>query len=156
MTAALSSLSPLVDAPRAELARLCRAICIERERNGEAARSFDEDFQRALFDVQSRFGATSVSEDDLAETVAQETDRVADAAVLTELLLPKLLSAIRSKIPAASPAPSPAVPASAPLSEKVDTSSSAPSSPLGIADLLEGMLDQQRSEIRSRNTRTRS
>lgn len=144
MTAEIPSFSSVLEAPRAELARLCRQICVEREKGSQAPRSYDADFQHALAEIQAHFGPTSVSEDDLGEIVRTEEKRVADAAVLADLLLPRLLSSLRSKLPPLSSSVAPQ-PASAAEPRRTVTTA-----PLGVADLLEGMLDQQRSEARNR------
>lgn len=153
MTAAISSFPIGLDAPRAELARLCRKICIARERDGQLDRSLESEFQHALAEIHAHFGSESVSEEDLWEIVRVEEKRVADASVIAELLLPRLLTALRSQLPAPAPSPSLAPPPSASTPEPRTLS---PAAPLGIADLLEGMLDQQRSELRSRHSSHRS
>lgn len=130
--------------PRAELARLCRNICVQRERSEQASRSYEAEFHQALSEIQALFGLDSVSEEDLWEVVRAEEKRVADAAVIAELLLPRLVTALRPKVPPQAPslaAPQPAAP----------EPRAANAAPLGVADLLEGMLDQQRSEARSRS-----
>ena len=68
----------LDDAPRAELARLCRQICLTRESNPAPATSVDSELSSALFSVRETYGLTSVSEDDLIEIFRLEQERVAN------------------------------------------------------------------------------
>ncbi len=151
MTAAISSLPTVLDAPRAELARLCRRIWVERQRSGQQVSSPEVEFQQALGEIHAQFGPDVLTEEDLWEIVRVEEKRVADAFVLAELLLPRLLTALRTKHPG--PATTSLAP---PPSSSPEPRASPPAAPLGIADLLEGMLDQQRSELRSRPSKSRS
>ncbi|HEY9154851.1 MAG TPA: hypothetical protein VIM69_06970 [Opitutaceae bacterium] len=122
-------------------------------------------FARALSDVQTRFGATSVSESDLEKIIATEANRVADAAVTAELLLPKLVAALRTQMPTmiSVPAPAAPLPTSTPVSQPaLQFTSPSPAekgtpppprkspraAPLNVADLIDGMLDQDRNENR--------
>ena len=152
MTAAISSFPIVLDAPRAELARLCRKIWVDREKSGQQVLSPEADFQQALIEIHTRFGADTLTEEDLWEIVRVEEKRVTDAFVLAELLLPRLLTVLRAKLPGL------AAPSLAPLpaTASPEPRASPPAAPLGIADLLEGMLDQQRSELRSRPSHHRS
>jgi hypothetical protein len=123
-------------------------------------------FARALSDVQSRFGAASVNEADLEKIIATEANRVADAAVTAELLLPKLVAALRAQLPTMISVPAPtlsaAVSTTAATTPMPQFTSPSPAekgtpppprkspraAPLNVADLIDGMLDQDRNENR--------
>jgi hypothetical protein len=135
-----------VDVPRAELARLCREICVQCEKEAPRVKSYEEDFMRALAKVQEQHGLGSVNEETLWEIVSQEEKRVADAVVIAELLLPKLSHLLRGRAATSTPAFVPP-PAATPLppAENVPMARNAP---LGVADLIQGMLDQDRKAPR--------
>jgi hypothetical protein len=148
------------DAPRAELARLCRQICLGLETDALAAGSLDHDLSEALATVRAAHGSDSIHESDLLDLFRAEQLRVTDAAVLAELLAPKIAAYLRThglsaspfaeaapRAPAISPAPprSPPFSASSPLP-------AAPAGPPGIADLLDGMLEQDRHDARTHRT----
>ncbi len=122
-------------------------------------------FLRALGEVQSRYGTTSISQEDLEKIIATEANRVADATVTAELLLPKLVAALRTQIPtvisvpaaAQSVAPFTPTPASttqfsaaSPVEKGTPPAprKSPRTSPMNVADLIDGMLDQERNEPR--------
>lgn len=125
---------------------------MERERSSQQVTSPEVEFLQALADIHAQFGVDNLTEEDLWEIVRVEEKRVADASVLAEILLPRLLTSLRTKLPGSAITTSLAPP-TAPSPEP---RSSPPAAPLGIADLLEGMLDQQRSELRSRSSKSRS
>lgn len=130
----------MLDLPRAELSRRCRQIWIDHERNPHG--SLENDFVSALGEIQTRHGDAAPSEDDLWEIVRTEYDRVAQASSVAELLLPRISSLLQER------APSPINHAS-PHTEAPVTPSGASRAPISnIADLIEGMLDQQRDETR--------
>jgi hypothetical protein len=155
-----------IDAPRAELARLCRQICLGLETEAPAStRSLDHELSEALATVRAVHGPDSIHENDLLDLFRAEQLRVTDAALLAELLAPKLAAFMRSTGLSASPfaevpprAPSPATPspsALAPTRPPLSASSplpAAPAGPPGIADLLDGMLEQDRHDERTRRT----
>jgi hypothetical protein len=139
----------LDDAPRAELARLCRQICLTRETNPAPAASVDSELSSALLSVRETFGLTSVSEDDLIEVFRLEQERVANASVMVELLAPRLASLLQRRL---SLAPSPGILSKSAASSSVSettrpVASAAPEGPPGIADLIDGMLDQERHRL---------
>lgn len=101
---------------------------------------------RALATVQEQHGLGSVNEEILWEIVSQEEKRVSDAVVIAELLLPKLSSVLRGRAAASPPSFAPP-PAAAPL-PAAENVPMARTSPLGVADLIQGMLDQDRKAPR--------
>ena len=157
MTAATATLPAFVDAPRAELARLCRQICLLRENAAPAPESsLDHDLAEALATVRSLHGADSVHEEDLLDLFRAEQLRVTDAALLAELLAPKLAAYFRAHGLSANPFPESVARAAAaaprpPLSASASPPlPAAPAGPPGIADLLDGMLEQDRHDERTR------
>jgi hypothetical protein len=141
--------------PRAELARLCRRICVEQEKTGGDFTSLDEHLRGALGTVRDKFGPTSISEDELLDIFRREHARVTDAAVVAELLAPlitrgveqpastKVTSAVHPVAPGETKIPASETPSSEP-------SRASANAPLGIADFIDGMLDQDRREARNR------
>ncbi|ATC62801.1 hypothetical protein CMV30_01810 [Nibricoccus aquaticus] len=151
-----------IDAPRIELARLCRQICLNIETSAPADHhALDRDLAEALATVRAAHGPDSIHENDLLDLYRAEQLRVTDAALLAELLAPKLAAFLRNHGLSSSPfpgftppsaAPFPA-PQSAPARSPLSASSplpAAPAGPLGIADLLDGMLEQDRRDERTR------
>jgi hypothetical protein len=150
-----------VDAPRAELARLCRQICLGLETDApDTGSALDRELAKALDSVRDIHGPNSIHEDDLLDLFRAEQLRVTNAAVLAELLAPKLAAYLRTHglAPSASgpsPAPRAAASSSAPTRPPLSASSTlpaAPAGPPGIADLLDGMLEQDRQDERTRRT----
>jgi hypothetical protein len=149
-----------IDAPRVELARLCRQICLTREKSASesALNSLDHDLAEALATVRAAHGPDSIHENDLLDLFRAEQLRVTDAALLAELLAPKLAAFLRTTGLSASPfaesiarpaPPASAAPARPPLSASSPLPA-APAGPPGIADLLDGMLEQDRRDERTR------
>jgi hypothetical protein len=117
--------------PRDEnIARLCRQICLCRTR-GQVAEA--DRLETALRDqVSAGFG-----EDALQEIFSCEQKRVSDAYMLAEVLGPLLTEHLSANTPDPARAHVPAA-----------RSSSRPATadrPLAIADLIEGMLKQERA-----------
>jgi hypothetical protein len=164
LTEAIATFSPPTDAPRAELARLCRQICLAREQGATAAgKSLDDDLSQALSSIRTTYGIESVHENDLLDLYRTEYTRVADASLLAELIAPKIAARLRAEgtftdappSQSASPARPPTSPAAPrPLSAS-STLPAAPAAPPGIADLLDGMLEQDREDERTRRTGSR-
>lgn len=142
LTAALSSSPLILDAPRAELARLCRQIWIDHERTPHV--SLENDFTSALSEVQAHHPDASLGEDDLWDVVRAEYDHVAQASAVAELLWPRLTALLRER-PAAAGRALPTAPTAA-----APAVSAPPPRPAvsGVADLIEGMLDLERREAR--------
>jgi hypothetical protein len=108
----------------------------------------EDEFLVALTTVRATYGPASINETDLKEIVATEESRVADAAVLAELI------ATRMAVQQTQPAAQPAAPSRA--AEGASPSRSAPipfpvtpsASPFSIADLIDGMLAQEKRDVR--------
>jgi len=108
----------------------------------------EDEFVLALSTARATYGAASLNENDLKEIVSIEESRVADAAVIAELLASRLATQ-------QPPAPKTISPL-APKTETAATRSPAPttfptgnsSSPLSIADLIDGMLSQEKRDVR--------
>jgi hypothetical protein len=152
-----------VDAPRVELARLCRQICLGMETaGGPSGHSLDIALSEALATVRAAHGPDSIHENDLLDLFRAEQLRVTDATLLAELLAPKLAAFLRTAGLSSAPFPgatprtaATTTPAPAPSRPPLSASSplpAAPAGPPGIADLLDGMLEQDRHDERTRRT----
>ena len=164
MTAATAIPYASLDAPRAELARRCREICLASQLSESGpATSLERDLSQALAGVRGMFGSESVHEEDLLELFRTEQARVADASILAELLAPRLAAWFEnhhaSAVPAASAQPrqEKSTDVSPPERRPLSASSTlpAPAGPPGIADLLDGMLEQDRQAERTGRTGSR-
>jgi hypothetical protein len=122
-----------------DLARLCRRVCVLRER-GLAA-----DAERVRAGELTEMLAALRTPDDTEETIAQrlaatfavEAERVANAAVLAELLAPLIAEHTR--------------PATGPVAMRSDSTSPLPvpkpaprAGPLDLADFIDDMIAQER------------
>jgi len=108
----------------------------------------EDEFLVALTTVRATYGPASINETDLKEIVATEESRVADAAVLAELITTRI-TVQQAQPTARPPAPShssegagPSRPTPIPFPV---TSSAAPFS---IADLIDGMIAQEKRDVR--------
>lgn len=141
----------LQGAPRAELARLCRQVCLAREQGKMSPVTAEDEFVLALTTVQATYGPASIGEDDLKDIVSTEESRVADAAVLAELISSRL-AAVAPGLSADSPHPFPEKTTtekfSAPALPAPFTSGGS-NSPLSVADLIDGMLAQEKRDVRT-------
>jgi hypothetical protein len=109
----------------------------------------EEEFLVALRTVRATYGSASINETDLKEIVAIEESRVADASVIADLLAARINTL----------QPQPAIQLSAVSSIPEDVRPSLPTpppfpssrsaSPLSIADLIDGMLTQEKRDVRS-------
>ena len=108
----------------------------------------EDEFLLALTTVRATYGPASINETDLKEIVATEESRVADATVIAELLSLRL-NVQDTRTPFASnhtPQPEQNSTTSLPTPIPFPTSNS--TSPLSIADLLDGMLSQEKRDVR--------
>lgn len=133
-----TSSKPDVLAARFELARLCRKICLSRELNPATTATIDDEMEAALATVRASFGPESVSSDDLLDLFQTETKRVADAAALAEIIIPRLQNAL-----ARAPISNPEVTTKTPR-PRIEEKPKMPAGGLNIADMIDGMLDQER------------
>jgi hypothetical protein len=160
LTAASAISLPDTSAPRAELARLCRQICLQRH-DHEASKkgTLDRELAEALATVRATHGTESVHENDLLDLLRAEQLRVADASVLAEILAPKIAAYLRQHgLSNAAPPSAADSPRPTPARPSLSASSTLPAAPAGppdIADLLDGMLEQDRHEERTRRTGSR-
>jgi hypothetical protein len=163
LTAATAIPYASLDASRAELARRCREICLALETSGAgAASSLENDLSQALTAVRETFGADSVHEEDLLDLFRAEQTRVTDASILAELLAPRLTAWLEAHKSPSTPVPAstnsprhetaPSFTAPAPRPLSASSPLPAPAGPPGIADLLDGMLEQDRQDERNRRT----
>ncbi len=123
------------------IVRLIRQICVFREQGDmiAAGRLRENDLAGAVDEFRRRHGAEALPDQDLLDLFAAEERRVADAVILSELLLPRLLAALSAARtdavtrPVARSLPSDARPAAI------------PAGPPAISDLLDAMLAAERS-----------
>ena len=113
------------------------------------------DFARASAAVS----AARARDDDTWEAcLAAERKRIDDAQLLAELLVPLLAERLTDSLSTRFPVPGETGPSPAAAARKAKASRdrTTPSAPLEIADFIEGMLAQERAEVRDRATRQAS
>jgi hypothetical protein len=111
-------------------------------------RTAEDEFLLALTTVRATYGPTSINETDLKEIVATEESRVADATVIAELISSRI-AAQGSRSPFASDLyPQPEEKPTKGLPTPIPFPTSNTASPLNIADLLDGMLAQEKRDVR--------
>lgn len=162
MNHATFSQLPVAENPLAGLTRLIRQVCLLRE-NGDtvqAAKLHNGALADAVRDCRLAHGPQALPESELQAMFAAEERRVAEAAILSELLVPRLAACFPAD---------PVSVRSAPLrpgAARGEVSTEPPPSPAGppvISDLLDAMLAAERntgrapgiSQRESRNTTTR-
>jgi len=109
----------------------------------------EDEFLVVLSTVRATYGPASINETDLKEIVATEESRVADAAVIAELIASRM-TALQTSTTASTPsAPSSAqAETNRPASTPAPFASSVSTSPFSIADLIDGMLAQEKRDVR--------
>ena len=134
--------------PLAGITRCIRQICLLREQDNitEAERVEKNEFANTLRDLRLAHGPEFLPESELRGMFAAEQKRVADAIILSELLIPQLVKSFP-----ASTSASPQAKAVSVSSNSRDSSVPIPNaaaaagvSPM-IADLLDAMLASERS-----------
>lgn len=160
MNHATFSQLPVAENPLAGLTRLIRQVCLLRE-NGDAvqaAKLHNGSLADAVRDHRLAHGPEALPESELQAMFAVEERRVAEAAILSELLVPRLAACF--------PADPASVRSAPPGAARGGVSAEPPPSPAGppvISDLLDAMLAAERntgrapgiSQRESRNTTTR-
>lgn len=133
-------------ASRAGLARLIRLACILREQGDAAgaARLQEEEVAVAVRDIRLAQGPEALPENELQAMFATEERRVTEAAILSELLLPRLVGCL----PVAS---APVRPVARPSPATAHSATPA-AGPPAISDLLDAMLAAERTIRRSSAT----
>jgi hypothetical protein len=136
-----SSQRPVDAARRAGIARLIRQVCVLREQGdaAQATRLQENEVANAVRDFRLMEGPEALPESELQAMLASEERRVADAQILSELLLPRLVehfpaepSPARSRGVRSLPGPLPAA-------------TKAVAGPPTIPDLLDAMLAAERT-----------
>lgn len=137
LTTLSTNLEPPAAGRVAGITRLMRRICLLREQGdaGQAARLHEQDLAAAVRELRAAHGAEALPDAELLRLFAVEEQRVAEAVVLAELLIPQLVGD-RPPVPAKS------VPA-APVPARPRVPAAPPGSP-GIPDLLDAMLAAER------------
>ena len=135
--------------PLAEITRCIRQICLLREQDNatEAQRIEQNEFANTLRDLRLAHGPDLLPESELRAMFAAEQKRVADAVVLSELLIPQLVKSFGAVSPVqVQPANRPISPVVVNAREAASPASKA--APAGvspaIADLLDAMLASER------------
>jgi hypothetical protein len=134
--------------PFAVINRCIRQICLLREQGNvaEAERVEKNDFANALRDLRLAHGPQILPQSELNVLFEAEYKRVADAVILSELLIPQLVKSFSASPfsaqarPAAANAPAASRDSSVPISK---TAAAAGVSPM-ITDLLDAMLASER------------
>lgn len=153
----------------ADALRLYRRICVLRATGETIAADHLEsgDFTRALAEVSAaRPGArpeTEPAADDESPwqaRLAAERRRVEDTQLLAELLVPllagRLADSLAANLSLGLGSEASAGTAAAARKAKASRDRATPSAPLEIADFIEGMLAQERAEVRQRTARQAS
>jgi len=110
----------------------------ERGRSEEAEQLRASSLEQLLSDRRSEGEPDATIDDHLAAILVTEQERVANAAVLAELLLPILSEHLRSSAPLAKIAAVAAPPARPPAAPRVPST--------GIADFIDEMIAQERAD----------
>lgn len=154
---------PAADSPLAGITRLIRRVCLLREHGDavQAGQLCDTGLADAVRDYRLAHGPEALPEGELQAMFVVEERRVAEAAILSELMVPRLVACF--------PRPGDPVRSTRPRSEPERDagpagSPSAPAGPPHISDLLDAMLAAERNASRmpaagqreSRNITTRT
>jgi hypothetical protein len=154
-------IAQLATSPWGEVALLYRRICVLRARghSAEADRLYSTEFAQALEAGRSSTEADPDRDNRLQVLLAAEEERVAAAEALAALLAPLLVEQLRGLLPAGAPDLSPARSGEPnPFTETPVAAlvRPAPGTPPAIADLIEGMLAQERAAARTPASRRAS
>lgn len=148
MNHATFSQLPAADDPLAGITRLIRQICLLREHGDaeQAGQLRNGGLANAVRDYRLAHGPDALPENELQMMFATEERRVAEATILSELLVPRLvasLPALRDPVRSAPVRPGPEHGAMA------TSSSVSPVGPPSISDLLDAMLAAERNAGRA-------
>lgn len=139
LTTLSTNLEPPAAGRVAGITRLMRRICLLREQgdDAQAARLHEHDLPAAVRELRAAHGTEALSEAELRTLFAAEEQRVAEAVVLAELLIPQLTGP-------RPPVPARAVPAAPVPARPRAPAADARGSP-AIPDLLDAMLAAERT-----------
>lgn len=134
-----------------DIARVCRRICVLRERGqaDEAERLRAGELMEMLATVRTADESEIATTERLNGIFATEAERVANAAVLAEMLLPMIADQLRTMVgslTASSAAPAPAPSVAAPRVEKPATPRAT-----SIADFIDEMIAQEKPPERPKH-----
>lgn len=140
------SQGPTEVGPMVGLVRLVRQVCILHEQGNAAgaARLRETDLANAVRDLRLAHGPEALSESELKALFTTEERRVAEAAILAELLVPRLVEALPSASGPVVFSGSRPVPPSQPAAMRA----TAPAGSPAIPDLLDAMLAAERNSRR--------
>lgn len=124
-----------------EVARACRRVCVLRERGlkDEAEQVRAEQVMPMVALLRTATDTDAAITERLNGVFAAEAERVANAAVLAELLVPELTGQLRSLVAPVSAPVSPAPPPAAPVAAAKPT----PPRRGSIADFIDDMIAQE-------------
>jgi hypothetical protein len=108
----------------------------------------EEEFLIALTTVRATYGTASINETDLKDVLGIEESRVADAVVIAELIAARINAQQPETAGQSSPLSVAPEETRQPLPTPIPFPSSAPTPPLSVADLIEGMLIQEKRDVR--------
>jgi hypothetical protein len=108
----------------------------------------EEEFLLALTTVRATYGTGSINETDLKDIVTIEESRVADAVVIAELIATRINAQQTQTSVQPSTSSQAQEDTSPPLPTPIPFPSSVSTPPLSVADLIEGMLTQERRDVR--------
>jgi hypothetical protein len=145
---------PAADHPQAGIARLIRQVCLLREHGDaeQAGQLRSGPLANAVRDYRLTHGPDALPENELQMMFATEERRVTEAAILSELLVPRLVASL----PALREPVRPATVRPGLEHGTVAASSSAlPIGPPSISDLLDAMLAAERNAGRTSSAGSR-
>jgi hypothetical protein len=151
VAAAAAQVSPFeTSSPWNEVTQIYRRVCVLRSqgRGGEAAQLYAGKFSEALDVIEQFAGAGPGTEARLQALLAAEDERIATVSALAELLTPLLVERLREIFPINGPQSTPEkFPGGKVSSENAAFSPDKPdpASAPSVADLIEGMLAQERA-----------
>jgi len=139
----LLPLSPLVDSPRileppwTEVGKIYRRVCVLKStgRHAEARRLEATELEAALACIRTAAEGSAEAEARIASVMAAESERVAEALTLAEILAPMLVERLGSNPPVKRANEAPAEPRARRAADE----------DRGIADFIEEMLAQDRA-----------
>lgn len=136
------------------VSRLVRQICLLREQGDtvEAGRLEANDLAALVDEIRREQGGATLRDEELQEIFSVETQRIADATLVADLLIPRLLETWNS-FSAALPRPRPA--ATTPEPAPIRAATTVPAGPPAISDLLDAMLAAERMSTRMSPTPNR-
>ncbi len=154
MNHATFSQLPAADNPQAGITRLIRQVCLLREHGDtvQASQLRNGGLADAVRDYRLAHGREALPESELQALFATEERRVAEAAILSELLVPRLVACLPAS---RDPIRSTAVRSDPERGAVAAGSSVSPVGPPSISDFLDAMLAAERNAGRTSSAGSR-